>query len=230
MKKFLAFVLIAVLLLSLVGCNPPSKETENETETEAGSLSESSNKPFIDIEVYKPVIYLYPENKTEVSVKLDLDGELTHTYPSYDGGWTVTAEPDGTLTDTDGRQYYCLFWEGVTAEPYSITSGFVISGEDTERFLEDTLATLGLTDKEANEFIIYWLPRMENNAYNLISFDTSAYEDIAKLDITPSPDSILRVFMTWQALDEPVEIAPQTLPSFERGGFTVVEWGGTEIK
>lgn len=39
---------------------------------------------------------------------------------------------------------------------------------------------------------------------------------------------MLRVFMAWQPLDEPVEIEPQVLESFEREGFTVVEWGGAE--
>ena len=39
----------------------------------------------------KPVIYLYPETETEVTVQLDFDGELTCTYPAYDNGWTVTA-------------------------------------------------------------------------------------------------------------------------------------------
>ena len=62
----------------------------------------------------KPVIYLYPEEEMEVTVKLDFDGTLTSTYPAYEDGWTVTAQPDGTLTDESGREYYCLFWEGVT--------------------------------------------------------------------------------------------------------------------
>ena len=30
----------------------------------------------------KPVIYLYPENTTEVDVKVNLDGKFTTTYPS----------------------------------------------------------------------------------------------------------------------------------------------------
>ena len=42
-------------------------------------------------------------------------------------------------------------------------------------------------------------------------------------------DSLLRVFMAWKGLDKPVEVEPQELPGFERSGFTVVEWGGTEI-
>ena len=46
---------------------------------------------------YKPVIYLYPEQETEVSVELDLNGKLTCTYPEYKDGWKVTAAPDGML-------------------------------------------------------------------------------------------------------------------------------------
>jgi hypothetical protein len=51
----------------------------------------------------KPVIYLYPQETTEIRVKLDYDGILTCTYPRYENGWTVTAQPDGTLTDAFGQ-------------------------------------------------------------------------------------------------------------------------------
>ncbi|MBQ6839798.1 MAG: hypothetical protein IJO45_03810 [Oscillospiraceae bacterium] len=71
---------------------------------------------------------------------------------------------------------------------------------------------------------------MEGNAYNLISFQQESYTDNAVLDIQPAPDSVLRVFMAWKGLDAPVEVQPQELEGFERTGFTVVEWGGTEIK
>ena len=105
----------------------------------------------------------------------------------------------------------------------------MIPGDETAAFLEEALGRLGLTEKEANEFIIYWLPRMEENAYNLISFQKEAYTGNAQLAIDPAPDSLLRVFMAWKGLEEPVEIEPQKLDGFERTGFTVVEWGGTEI-
>ena len=62
----------------------------------------------------KPVIYLYPETETEVNVQLGFDGELTCTYPAYRDGWTVTAQPDGTLTDEGGQTYNYLYWEGVS--------------------------------------------------------------------------------------------------------------------
>ncbi len=77
-----------------------------------------------------------------------------------------------------------------------------------------------------NEFIVYWLPLMQGNKYNLISFQGESYENAAKLDISPAPDSVLRVFMAWKPLEEPIAIQPQMLEPFVREDFTVVEWGG----
>ena len=179
----------------------------------------------------KPVIYLYPEAETEVTVSLDYHGELTCTYPaiSEEGTWTVTAAPDGTLTDGAGQTYNYLYWEGVSGAEYDFSEGFCVPGADTAAFLEDALAQLGLTRREANEFIVYWLPRMEGNPYNLIAFQTDAYTDRAVLTIAPEPDTLLRVFMAWRPLDAPVEIEPQALAAPERAGFTAVEWGGAEV-
>ena len=178
----------------------------------------------------KPVIYLYPETETEISVKLRYDGRLTCTYPKYENGWTVTAAPDGTLTDGAGMTYNYLYWEGETSTEYDFSNGFCVAGEDTALFLEDALEKLGLTRREANEFTVYWLPRMEANPYNLISFQTDAYTDHAELTISPAPDTLIRVFMAFTPLDEFVEIEPQVLTAPERKGFTVIEWGGAETK
>ncbi len=178
----------------------------------------------------KPVIYLYPETETEVSVKLTLDGRLTCTYPAYNGGWTVTASPDGTLTDKNGQIYNYLYWEGLSVTKWDMTRGFCVKGEDTAAFLEDALAKLGLTRREANEFIVYWLPIMQENPYNIISFQTDLYTESAKLEIAPAPDTLIRVFMAFEASECFVELEPQELTAPERVGFTVVEWGGSEIK
>ena len=70
---------------------------------------------------------------------------------------------------------------------------------------------------------------METNSYNLISFQNEAYAEKVEFSIQPTPDSVLRVFMVWKELDEPIAIAPQTFNTFERDGFTVVEWGGACI-
>ena len=208
MKKPLCLCLALLCIVSLTGCR----------------------NPFGGVADRKPVIYLYPTEEMDVTVTLTYDGTLTHTYPAYENGWRVTAQPDGTLTDAAGREYYCLFWEGVGDTEYDFSRGFCVAGSNTAAFLEDALTQLGLTEKEANEFIIYWLPRMERNPYNLIAFQTDAYTDNAVLDIAPTPDSMLRVFMVFKALDKPIEIEEPEIVLFERRGFCVVEWGGSEIK
>ncbi len=184
-------------------------------------------------EVYeeKPVIYLYPEETTDVQVQLNLNGDLTCTYPAYGEGWHVTAQPNGTLTNfADGQEYSYLYWEGVTDTVLDMSEGFVVKGADTAEFLQQTLAEIGLTPHEYNEFIVYWLPKMQNNPYNLITFQQEAYTETAQLDITPQPDSLLRVFMAYQPLNEPVDVTEPEIEPFTREGFTVVEWGGTEVQ
>lgn len=205
MKRLLALLVLSVFLL--VGC--------------------TSDEPVEE----KPVIYLYPEFEQEVEVKLDYAGELTCTYPQYEDGWHIVAQPDGKLVDVvNGEEYSYLFWEGKSDAEYDFSKGYIIAGEDTAEFLETKLAELGLNRTEANEFIVYWLPRMQGNDYNLITFQDKVYTDSAKLEITPNPDSVLRVFMAFKALDEQIEIEEPIIEPFERKGFTVVEWGGVEIK
>ena len=212
-----------------VVCTYENARIDKNSRIEADLLTIETGTFEIDPEAcYKPVIYLYPQEETEVSVKLLLDGQLTCTYPAYSDGWQVTAAPDGTLTDKQGQTYNYLYWEGTVNTQWDMTEGFCVKGEDTAAFLEESLEKLGLTRKEANEFIVYWLPLMEQNPYNIISFQTATYTDAAQLDITPAPDTVIRVFMTWQASDYSIRLLPQKLTAPEREGFTVVEWGGTE--
>ncbi len=181
--------------------------------------------------VAKPVIYLYPTDTTDVVVNLNFEGELTHTYPKYNNQWNVKACPDGTLFDASGQEYYALYWEGENNQPFTLNEGTVVKGENTVAFLEKSLSTLGLNRREANEFIMYWLPRMENNAYNLVHFSTDEYEAMAELDIQPQPETTIRVMMVFQPLQSPIEVPLQDLEVLrqERKGFTVVEWGGKEL-
>ncbi|MBO4878204.1 MAG: hypothetical protein J5501_09385 [Ruminococcus sp.] len=196
------------------------------------SDDKTANIEWAELAYDKPVIYLYPEEKTDVHVELDLTtSDLATTYPKYNGGWDVTAYPDGSLLNkADGTHHRYLFWDSTNARTaFDLSKGFCVAGSDTEAFLREKLTYMGLSEEEMNEFIVYWLPRMEHNAYNLITFQGDAYTDSAKLDITPSPDSLLRIFMVYMPLENAVDIQPQQLETFERKGFTVVEWGGTEL-
>lgn len=189
-----------------------------------------NNNDDVDVNA-KPVIYLYPEKETKVYVALNYNGKLTCTYPESNGIWEVLAKSDGTLTNIeDGKEYSYLFWEGISDIEYDFTEGFVVKGEDTKDFLQEKLSYMGLIPREYNEFIVYWLPQMKDNKYNLISFQGESYIKNAELTITPKPDSILRVYMAYKAINEPIQIKEQKLKPFERSGFTVIEWGGTRIK
>ena len=130
MKKLLAGTLTAAFALGLTACVQQESAAE------------------------KPVIYLYPEQETTVSVSLDYAGTLTATYPAYEDGWRVTAEPDGTLYDENGDEYSYLFWEGENNTDYDFSTGFCVAGADTADFLREKLAEIGLTPREYNEFIV----------------------------------------------------------------------------
>ena len=214
----------------------PQKEVDELlTETDNRITYEKENIEKPNPETAKPVIYLYPEQETKVNVQLTFNGTLTSTYPTLPPeGWTVTAQPDGTLTDEEGRSYRYLFWEGVADVDWKQDSGFLVKAEDAREFLEQSLTQLGLNELEQNDFITYWLPKLEKNGESFVTFAAEQYTDNAVLTVTPQPDSVLRVQMLISKVDDSNRAAfqklpEQELPRFEREGFVLVEWGGTDL-
>ena len=193
----------------------------------------STNKPNCDPNVaYKPMIYLYPSEKMDVKVVLKNKKLLTTTYPKYKDSWEVIADTDGTLIDKEsGREYYGLYWEGKNYTKINEKKGFVVKGKDTIKFLEEKLNELGLTNKEAEEFIVYWLPKLEKNNYNYIYFaQTDEVNKYMPLEVTPEPDSMIRILMYYRPLNKKKEVKEQKIKQVYRKDFTLVEWGGTELK
>ncbi len=218
-KAFMGLVMSAVMVC-MVGL------------TAIGTRAEACGGYDKDTGDLKPVIYLYPtEDNTEISVSLEYNGNLVELIPEFstDKTWNVTANKDGKIS-VDGKTYDYLFWEGDPNYSYDFYSGFCIKGEDTKQFLEEKLTILGLNASEKEEFIEFWLPMMEKNTYNLISFQGSTYNNGAKLTVNPQPDSLIRVFMAWYPTEKFIKINPQYLETPSRTGFTVVEWGGNKVK
>lgn len=62
----------------------------------------------------KPVLYLYPQEERQLTVTLDLEDARGAVYPAPDiqratergtqASWSVTAAPDGTITDQARRK------------------------------------------------------------------------------------------------------------------------------
>lgn len=189
------------------------------------------------IEADKPVIYLYPPKNTNVTLELKFNGAIDFSYPALkDNKWIVKASPNGTI-ETQGKEFNYLFWEGKTnpnAIKPDIKKGSVVESSKLVAFLETTLAGIGLNSKETADFITYWAPRMMVNENNFIHFIlTDSYNDIATLSVNPKPDAQLRIFMVWAKVENYTtlpNLTPQTFPEFDRGSFTLIEWGGAEMK
>lgn len=123
------------------------------------------------------------------------------------------------------QETYGLFWEGNPSDiSFDLSKGFVIKGSEVREFLYAKLREIGLSTKEYSDFIMYWYPKLQDYPYVQLTFAGKDYTDKALLDITPKPDSLLRVFMVAKPLREYKEIPPQNFEKFERHGFSVVEW------
>ncbi len=180
----------------------------------------------------KPIIYLYPEYELELCVKLGKTENITCSYPEYNNGWKIIAKPDGTLIQSEtGKELYSLYWEGIHSQKANLEEGFVVKGNETIKFLEEKLEILGLNAKEKQEFIIYWLPILQQNKYNYIRFAT--IEEINKnmpLEFSIKPDTLIRILMQYKPLEKYIQVKEQKLVTPQRVGFVAVEWGGTKIK
>lgn len=77
---------------------------------------------------------------------------------------------------------------------------------------------------------MYWLPELNKNEENFIHFWVNDNIDNSSiLNITPKPDTLLRVFMEFKSYHGEQKLPIQELSSTPRKGFTVVEWGGYNI-
>jgi len=194
-------------------------------------LTKEIKDPVIRVRGRKPVIYIYPLKEETVSLKLDLHGTLGTTFPKYNNEWTVTAKPNGELTNlADKRKYNYLFWEGECIFPPAhrqYANGFVVAMADLNQFLINKLTYLGLSNTEINDFCVYWLPQLEKNEYNLIHFFVNDnIDNCCFLQVNPKPDTEIRVFMEFKSVDKNLKIAEQPLPHLTRKGYTIIEWGG----
>lgn len=220
MKKHINLILSVIIILITIftsGCSKDSAGTKEE--------------PILD---EKPVIYLYGYDGQDATVSLNVNGTLTSVYPAPSSKdistatWNVTGKENGLIT-VNNTDYRYLFWEGELNQDWSFDKGFCVSGSGTMNFLENKLKSLGLNAQEIEDFVTYWGPRMQNNPYNVISFQTKMYTDTAGLTVTPKPDTTLRIFMAWHPSNTNVNLPAQTFKIPARKGKVIVEWGGAEI-
>lgn len=194
-----------------------------------GRLVELRNNKFQpQAECGKPVIYLYPRKTMNVSVNVRPQGGLAYSEPELKGGWEVEAKPNGDLTEIKtGRYYPYLFWEGRGDIYEQPKLGWVVKRAGVKQFLIAKLAQLGLKRSETNDFLDFWLPKMQEKPYYFITFlGNAAMDKLAPLTIIPKPDTVIRILMDFTPLDKPITAKGFAVRAPKRKGFTVVEWGG----
>lgn len=175
----------------------------------------------------KPVIYLYPSATTTVNVQVGAN--VTKSAPTYGvNGWQqVTAQPNGQLT-YQGKQYDSLFWEGLGLGAYpQITSGTVVARSQVVSTIRSQLQQQGLNSKEISDFLAFWQPKLPTTPYTRLTwFNTAQMNSLAPLKISQKPTTLIRTFLDFQGLQQPVTLPAQHFSTPVRKGFTVVEWGG----
>jgi hypothetical protein len=181
----------------------------------------------------KPVIYLYPVKDTLVNVKLDTPGKIVESIPSYTNeGWNnILAHSNGSF-EYKGKTYNELYYESSVTKVEVRKEGFVVTKSNAEEQLKTITYKLGLIKPEQEEFLNYWLPKINSlsSKYIFISIiSPNEKERIDKVEINPQPDTRIEFLVYFKPVENPYTPAALILPQNppKRNGFTEVEWGGT---
>jgi hypothetical protein len=173
----------------------------------------------------KPNIYFYPEEECRLSVSLGFPqgGDVVISDPPYPHAWQdITVTPDGRIDNT----YDYLFYEASVPDLWQREKGWVISREDLSGFFSENLNAYGFSGREIDDFLEYWIPLLKSSPYYAIyPQHTANIDDVITLNISKTPDSILRLFYVIKEVPEVKSLPEPVIPAFERKGFTVREWG-----
>lgn len=177
----------------------------------------------------KPAIYLYPEKNQQIQVKVFPKGKFTYTDPIYpEGGWIVQASPDGRL-EYQGKEYPYLYYESAIENKYisKPEKGYYVEYQNLSFLFDELLYKMGLNGKEIYDFKEYWLKALKYSPYYFVGvMNNQEIEKIEPWEITPMPDSTIRVRLYFEPSLTKLDIEKPILPGYKRSGFSVVEWGG----
>ena len=187
-------------------------------------------------DVGKPAIYIYPKETTNISVKLKIKGKLKKVIPEYNNGWNVRVKPNGQMKVIGGNSqitYDYLFYENTVDRVIQPEEGWVVAKSDLEKWFNIYLYKMGLNKNESDEFIDYWVPRLNNEVkedFIIIKlFSDDFLKEYMELTIKPTPEKILRTEFIFKGIDKNINIKEPKIKEFKREGYFVVEWGGAII-
>lgn len=226
-------------------CDKPTEAQVTQGKQRIINLPSPSDHPNLQLETFyieqdeivadwvspycKPAIYLYPLEKTAVHVRVAPVGQMLMTIPTYpQGGWKVTAYPNGDIFYNDTRFDYLFYEASIPDESVTLPEeGYIVVYDSLATFIPDLVKKLGLNEKETNAFSEYWLHVLPKSAYYQIKIVTQEkLGKIAPMYIIPSPQTSIRVALHFTPMDKIIDLPEPEIVSPVREGFTVVEWGG----
>ena len=196
---------------------------------EIGSLFGMQTSVPRNVSCYKPNIYIYTKEETQVNVEFAYPDLLTTTIPEYKNNWNVIAKGDGRLVDTLGNneEYNYLFYESI-AMPHFFKkdSGWLIVSNTREQQYRDILTEYGFNETEIADFIEYWTEKLPQGVdYIMYPQNTETVNYVMPVNVTPEPDSMERIWFTFEEYNGQRCGIP-TITPIERKDYAVVEWGG----
>jgi hypothetical protein len=208
----LVFFIYLIIVMPFQSCDP---EDDCEDEPQCDTC----------VMVYKPNIYIYPEEDIQLAVKLDfpMGGKIVTSIPEYVNSWNITVDKNGLINNI----YSYLFYESTQPDIWQKNNGWIMEKTELEAFFRSNMTAYGFLGQEIEDFIDYWIPRLDNYGYYSICPQTAELIDkVIKLSFSKQPENILRLFYVIEGFDNlPEIIVEPTINSFERKNFFVTEWG-----
>jgi hypothetical protein len=177
--------------------------------------------------VYKPNIYIYPEEKSQLIINLifPLGGKIVKSIPEYGSGWNIDVDTNGLINN----KYTYLFYESKQPDIWQENEGWIIKRSDLNRFFNENMISYGFRGREIQDFTDYWIPRLTSyELYVIYPQEARIINNAIQLKFSREPDQLLRLFYVVKGLkkysDKKLQ-EPQIGKLFDRKGFFVTEWG-----
>lgn len=209
----LIFTAVSILFfLFTIQCSSSTEPSDESDSTSTGPL------------VRKPNIYIYPESSINlsISIKFPNGGRVIKAIPSYNNGWDITVDKSGKIDSN----YDYLFYECTAPDLYQYKKGWRVGHDSLTAFFRINLKRTGFTEKEIQDFVEYWIPKLKSDEYIIYPQYSEDLKNIVVLKFSEEPDNLIRLFYIIQGsmgLDK--ELLLPDIPEFDRSGFHVAEWG-----
>ena len=213
--KFLILFFVIITYLTTASILQSCRKDNNDIDEECDTC----------IVAYKPNIYLYPIEKTQLTVKLKFPkgGKVIKSIPEYGKSWNVSVSSNGLINDS----FTYLFYESSQPDIWQREYGWTIKVDELDLFFRKNLNDYGFKAHEIDDFIDYWIPRLKEYDYYLIYPQTnSIINKVIELNISKKPDNLLRLFYVIEGQkNTKVKLKNPIINHFKRKDFFVTEWG-----